>query len=95
MRLKTKDVREVVRLLDNIIEEYKEEKTEKKTDIKKITEIQGIGPSIVKKLEKAGIKSLEELYEMDTDDIISIEGIGKKTSENIIKKLKKLIEEVA
>lgn len=32
MKLKTKDVREVVRILDDIIEEYKEETTEKKRD---------------------------------------------------------------
>jgi len=72
-----------------------EEKTaeKKKTDIKKIIEIPGIGASIVKKLEKAKIGSLEELYEMDIDGILSIEGIGKKTAETIIKNLKKLIEE--
>lgn len=70
-----------------------EAKPEKKTDIKRITELPGIGPSIVKKLEKAKIGSLEELYAMDVDDIISIEGIGGKTSEIIIKNLKKLIEE--
>lgn len=81
------------------IPEKKEEKTEektaekKKTDIKKITEIPGIGASIVKKLEKAKIGSLEQLYEMDIDGILSIEGIGKKTAETIIKNLKKLIEE--
>jgi len=86
------------------IPEEKEEKTEekkveektaekKKTDIKKITEIPGIGASIVKKLEKAKIGSLEELYEMDIDSILSIEGIGKKTAATIIKNLKKLIEE--
>jgi len=86
------------------IPEKKEEKTEekkveektaekKKTDIKKIIEIPGIGASIVKKLEKAKIGSLEELYEMDIDGILSIEGIGKKTAETIIKNLKKLIEE--
>ena len=76
-------------------EEEPEKKTEKKTDIKKIVKIQGVWPSVVKKLEKAGITSLEELYEIDTEDIMSIEGIGKKTAENIIKKLKKLIEEDA
>jgi len=78
------------------IEEQKEEvKSKKKTDIKKLTEIQGIGPSIVKKFEKAGIKSLEELYEMDVDDLATINGIGGKTAENIVKSLKKLLEEVA
>jgi small subunit ribosomal protein S3 len=78
------------------VEEKKEEvKPEKKTDIKKLTKIQGIGPSIVKKFEKAGIKSLEELYEMDVDDLSTINGIGGKTAENIVKSLKKLLEEVA
>jgi small subunit ribosomal protein S3 len=66
---------------------------QKITDIKNILKIPGIGPSIVKKFEKSGIKSLEELYEMDAEDISSIEGIGGKTADNIIKKLGKLIEE--
>jgi small subunit ribosomal protein S3 len=75
----------------------KEEKPVKKkaTSLNKLTEIQGIGPSIIKKFEKAGIKSLEEIFEMDVDDIASIEGIGGKTAENILKSLKKLLEEVA
>jgi small subunit ribosomal protein S3 len=75
----------------------KEEKpVEKKaTPLKKLTEIQGIGPSVVKKFEKSGIKSLEEIFEMDVDDISSIDGIGGKTAENILKSLKKLLEEVA
>jgi small subunit ribosomal protein S3 len=66
---------------------------QKTTPIKELLKIPGIGPSIIKKFEKAGIKSLQELYEMDADDISSIEGIGGKTADNIIKKLGKLIEE--
>ena len=78
------------------VEEKKEkEEGKKKTDIKKLTGIQGIGPSIVKKFQKAGIKTLEELYEMDVDDLAAINGIGGKTAENIVKSLKKLLEEVA
>jgi small subunit ribosomal protein S3 len=79
------------------VEEKKEEKlAEKKiTDIKKITKIQGVGPSVVKKFQKAGIKSIEELYTMDVDDLAAIDGIGGKTAENIVKSLKKLLEEVA
>jgi small subunit ribosomal protein S3 len=77
------------------VEEKKEQAQAKKTDIKKLTGIQGIGPSIVKKFEKAGIKSLEELFEMDVDDLAAINGIGGKTAENIVKSLKKLLEEVA
>jgi len=71
------------------------EKEEKKTDIKQLRNIQGIGPSVIKKFEKAGIKSLEEVYEMDVDDIATIDGIGGKTAENIVKNLKKLLKEVA
>jgi len=66
---------------------------QKKTDIKKISEIPGIGGSIVKKLQKAKVESLEELYEMDINGILSIEGIGQKTAENIVKNLKKLLKE--
>ncbi len=76
-------------------EKKTEEKTKdtKKTEIKKITEIPGIGASVVKKLEKAKIGSLEELFKMDAKDVMSIEGIGKKTAETIGKNLKKLLEE--
>jgi len=75
------------------VEEKPAEK--KKTDIKKLAEIQGVGPSVVKKFEKAGIKTLEELYELDVDDLSAIKGIGGKTAETIVKQLKKLLEEVA
>jgi small subunit ribosomal protein S3 len=66
---------------------------EKKTDINNITKIPGIGPSVLKKLEKARITSLEELYTMNLDDLIAIDGIGNKTAELIVKNIKKLLEE--
>ncbi|MBS3748779.1 MAG: 30S ribosomal protein S3 [Candidatus Thermoplasmatota archaeon] len=71
-------------------EETKEKPTE--TDIDKLTDIPGIGPSIVKKFKKAGVSSLEEVFEMDADDLASIDGIGGKTAETIIKELKKILE---
>lgn len=92
IKLKTRE-KEEVKTEEKKIEEKPETKPKEKTDIKKLAEIQGIGPSVIKKLEKAKITSLEELYEMDIDSVMSIEGIGKKTAEIIIKKLKKLIEE--
>jgi len=92
IKFKTRE-KEEVKIEKKAVEKELETKPKKKTDIKKLAEIQGIGPSIIKKLEKAKITSLEELYEMDVNSIVSIEGIGKKTAEIIIKKLKKLIEE--
>ena len=92
IKFKTRE-KEEVKIEEKAVEKEPETKPKKKTDIKKLAEIQGIGPSIIKKLEKAKITSLEELYEMDVNSIVSIEGIGKKTAEIIIKKLKKLIEE--
>jgi small subunit ribosomal protein S3 len=83
------------KVLEKVEEKKEPEVEKKKTDIKKLTEIKGIGPSIVKKFEKAGITSLEELYELDVDDLAAIEGIGEKTATNIIKGLRKIIEEVA
>lgn len=68
-------------------------KLEKKTDIKQITKIAGIGPSVLKKLEKAKITSLEELYTMNLDDLIAIDGIGNRTAELIVKNIRKLLEE--
>ncbi len=70
-----------------------EPKLEKKTDIKLITQIPGIGPSVVKKLEKAKITSLEELYTMNLDDLMAIDGIGNKTAELIVKNIRKILEE--
>ena len=78
------------------VKKIDEKPVEKKvTSLKNLTKIQGIGPSVVKKFEKAGIDSLEEIFEMDVDDIASIEGIGGKTAENILKSLRKILEEVA
>ncbi len=76
---------------EKAVKKEKEAVKEKETDIHRLTEIPGIGPSIVKKFEKAGVHSLEEVFQMDADDLSSIEGIGKKTAETIIKELKKIL----
>jgi len=76
---------------EKAVKKEKEVVKEKETDIHRLAEIPGIGPSIVKKFEKAGVHSLEEVFEMDADDLSSIEGIGQKTAETIIKELKKIL----
>ena len=95
IKLHIEQEKEEKQKVEKVEEKKEKEEVKKKTDIKKLTGIQGIGPSIVKKFQKAGIKTLEELYEMDVDDLAAINGIGGKTAENIVKSLKKLLEEVA
>lgn len=85
--------KEEVKPEEKIVVKQPEIKLEKKTDIKNITKIPGIGPSVLKKLEKGKITSLEELYTMNLDDLIAIDGIGNKTAELIVKNIKKLLEE--
>jgi small subunit ribosomal protein S3 len=70
------------------------QKEKKETPLKKLTDIRGVGPSVVKKFEKAGFKSIDELLELESDDIAAIEGIGEKTAENIVKNFRKLLDEV-
>ena len=73
------------------VKKVEKPKEKKVTPLKNLTKIQGIGPSVVKKFEKAGIKSLEEIYEMDADDLATVKGIGGKTAENILKNLRKVL----
>ncbi len=83
------------------IKEEKEVKTEtvpkessdkKSSDINRLAELPGLGPSVVKKFKKAGITSLDEVCEMDAEDLSSIDGIGMKTAELIIKELRKILK---
>jgi small subunit ribosomal protein S3 len=74
------------------IEEEKITEKPKETPIKELSKIPGIGPSIVKKFEKAGVKTLEDVFEMDAEEISGIEGIGIKTAETIIKELRKILK---
>jgi len=68
-------------------------KEEKKTDIKELIELPGVGPSIIKKFDSAGIKTIEELYELNAEEIAEIPGIGEKTAATIIKELRKFFKE--
>jgi len=66
----------------------KEEKLEKMT----LDELPGLGESIIKKLKKAGIKDVKELYEMSVDDMVGIKGIGIKKAEKLKEAIEKAVK---
>jgi len=66
----------------------KEEKLEKLT----LDELPGLGESMIKKLKKAGIKDVKELYEMSVDDMVGIKGIGIKKAEKLKEAIEKAVK---
>jgi transcription termination/antitermination protein NusA len=48
-----------------------------------LTELKGVGPKTVEKLEAAGITSIEKLADMTPEQLVEIPGIGEKMVEKI------------
>jgi transposase len=86
MKVKTKEVREVVGLLDEIIREYKKEKSEKKRDWR--TYEQQLANRI-----KTAIRELEPLIDKAISTIVSVkfETRGRKTKLSLKQKLELLL----
>ncbi|MFH1189112.1 MAG: transcription termination factor NusA [Candidatus Omnitrophota bacterium] len=56
----------------------------------KLTDIDGVGPKVEKALIASGYDSVEKIKSLTAEDLIKVEGIGKKTAEKIIKSTKEL-----
>ena len=48
-----------------------------------LTELAGVGPKTIEKLESAGITSIEKLADMTPEQLVEIPGIGEKMVEKI------------
>ena len=48
-----------------------------------LTELAGVGPKTIEKLEAAGITSIEKLADMTPEQLVEIPGIGEKMVEKI------------
>src|SRR6202035_1221439 len=48
-----------------------------------LTELKGVGPKTIEKLEAAGITSVEKLADMTPEQLVEIPGIGEKMVEKI------------
>ncbi len=65
---------------------------EPEVDYTRLSELPGLTVRVIGILEASGIKSVEELIELEQDELEKIEGIGKTTAKQIIKILSESIE---
>ena len=61
---------------------------------KGLTQIKGIGPSMVKKLNVAKIYTIEDLVSQSTEELCMIDGVGSKTAQNWISEANQLLGDV-
>ncbi|HHM23864.1 MAG TPA: transcription termination factor NusA [Bacteroidetes bacterium] len=55
--------------------------------------IDGVGKSVLKKLQDAGIQTVGDLLRVGEDKLLEIPGIGKKTAEKIMESVKNFVEQ--
>ena len=60
-----------------------------------LTELAGVGPKTIEKMEAAGITTIEKLADMTPEQLIEIPGIGEKMVEKIYQAVNRFYEVVA
>lgn len=65
--------------------ESKKEEEKEKTKEAKLTDLDGVGKKVEKALLEAGYDTVEKIRALTIDDLVKVEGIGKKTAEKILK----------
>jgi N utilization substance protein A len=55
----------------------------------KLTDLEGVGPKVEKALMAAGYDTVEKVRALRAEDLIKVDGIGKKTAEKILSSAKK------
>ncbi|MGC9307770.1 MAG: 30S ribosomal protein S3 [Thermoplasmatota archaeon] len=76
----------------------KKQETEPEMDDAKLEEINlkdisGIGSSMLKRLQKAGIEDVRELYEMSIDDLTEVKGIGVTKAKQLKEAIEKAVKQ--
>lgn len=69
-----------------------EEATEDNTRGTPLSEIPGLTPRVISLLESGGVKDIETLIEMQSEDLAKIPGVGPTTSEQILRLLSESVE---
>jgi N utilization substance protein A len=72
--------------------EHKKMVTRARKSLEEI-ELDGIGKSVLEKLRKAGIETVEDVLRAGEDKLLEIPGVGPKTAEKIIETIKNYVEQ--
>ena len=59
-------------------------------DVVSVDAIEGVGPKTAEMLAQAGYKTLDDLSKVTEEDLLAIKGIGKKTAQKILAKVREL-----
>jgi N utilization substance protein A len=68
--------------------EYKEQKKLEEQLKIYVTELPGVGKKLKEKLTAGGIETIQDLAKASMEDLVRIEGVGKKRAESLIEKAK-------
>jgi NAD-dependent DNA ligase len=81
--------------VDIILEDAEQDETVKEKNISgffKGLEVEGLGPGNVKKIIKAGYKSVPQIIAMTQEDFLKVEGFKKKMAEKVYKSIHEKID---
>lgn len=71
--------------------EYREQKKLEEQLKIYVTELPGVGKKLKEKLTAAGIESIQDLAKSSVEDLVQIEGVGKKRAESLIDNAKEYL----
>ncbi len=71
--------------------EYREQKKLEEQLKIYVTELPGVGKKLKEKLTAAGIETIQDLAKSSVEDLVQIEGVGKKRAESLIGKAKEYL----
>jgi N utilization substance protein A len=74
-------------------EEYKRRLEEMAALRVDIGELRGVGPKLAGELRSMGVKSVQELVKMKTDQLLNVPGIGSATAEKLLEAAKERLEQ--
>jgi N utilization substance protein A len=71
--------------------EYREQKKLEEQLKIYVTELPGVGKKLKEKLEAGGIETIQDLAKSSVEDLVQIEGVGKKRAESLVQKAKEYL----